>query len=134
MNNILRKTSCVLLIFMAFTMTSCHNSQKSTQQDQGSEIPNSDPQTTYRLIVSFYSPGNGIDHEMLQSFSSFLSEKHPGLTYEKANWGKEGERDYCFLLNELNSKQQEDFIEEAKEVLFPSEKVRVKENQPCKHK
>ena len=119
---------------MAFTMVSCHNTQKSTKQEQESEIPNSDHQTIYRLIVSFYSPGNGIDHEMLQSFSSFLNEKHSSLIYEKVNWGKEGERDYCFLLNELNSKQQEDFIEEAKEVLSSSERVRVKENQPCKHK
>ena len=76
---------------MVLVLFSCRNSQNTTQQENEEEAVETNATETFRLIVSFYSPGNGIDHQAMQSFASFLNDKYPQLVYEKVKWGKEGE-------------------------------------------
>ena len=48
--------------------------------------------------------------------------------YEKKYWGREGEVNFCFMLNELNKDNQEKFILESKNLLSNSTRVRFKES------
>ena len=85
-----------------------------------------------RLIVSFYSPGNGIDHRALALFSADILSKNENITYSKVSWGREGERDYCFQLAELSAEQQVAFIKEVNTLLGSVKRIRILENQECR--
>lgn len=85
-----------------------------------------------RLIVSFYSPGNGIDHKALALFSADILSKNENITYSTVSWGREGERDYCFQLAELSAAEQVAFVEEVNTLLGSVKRVRILENQECR--
>jgi hypothetical protein len=85
-----------------------------------------------RLIVSFYSPGNGIDHKALELFSTEILSKNENITYSAVRWGREGERDYCFLLAELSAEEQIAFVEEVNTLLGSVRRVHILENQECR--
>jgi hypothetical protein len=85
-----------------------------------------------RLIVSFYSPGNGIDHKALALFSADILSKNESITYSTVSWGREGERDYCFQLAELSAAEQVAFVEEVNTLLGSVKRVRILENQECR--
>lgn len=85
-----------------------------------------------RLIVSFYSPGNGIDHRALALFSADILSKNENITYSTVSWGREGERDYCFQLAELSAEEQVAFVEEVNTLLGSVKRVRILENQECR--
>lgn len=87
---------------------------------------------TSRFIVSFYSPGNGIDRKAKAKFDAFLENFEPTLAYTTAKWGREGEVDYCFDLDELTADKQVVFVNSAKELLTASKKVRFSENEKCR--
>ncbi|MFT5952909.1 MAG: LmbE family N-acetylglucosaminyl deacetylase [Bacteroidia bacterium] len=85
-----------------------------------------------RLIVSFYSPGNGIDHKALALFSTEILSKNKNITYSTVSWGREGERDYCFPLAELSAEEQVAFIEEVNTLLGSVKRVHILQNQECR--
>jgi len=88
----------------------------------------------YRLVVSFYSIGEGIDSKNKENFDVFLKNRSQKIIFEQTPWGREGEVDYCFKLNELTSPEQTDFVKKAKEILGKSTLVRINENEKCVHK
>lgn len=96
------------------------------------------PDSMYRFTVSFISIGGGTDRKAKEMFSQFIlqfNEKNKvNIIAEKANWGREGETDYCLKLNELNTQQQDQFISETKTLLKSSTLVRYTENSKCRHK
>ena len=92
------------------------------------------PEDIYGLVVSFYSPGNGIDQRAKSEYIKFLSSNYPALAYEKTSWGREGEIDFCFLLDELTEIQKSQFIKKSKELLSNSKKIHIYENKACTHK
>lgn len=83
----------------------------------------------YRLIISFFSIGEGINLKTNEEFEKFLSSYTPKIKHELITWGREGEKDYCFKLTELTDVQQEEFVRKAKEVT--TKKVHIKENEKC---
>jgi hypothetical protein len=85
-----------------------------------------------RLIVSFYSPGNGIDHKALALFATEILSKNENIIYSTVSWGREGERDYCFQLAELSAKEQEAFIKKVNTLLGSVKRVHILENQECR--
>lgn len=123
-----------LFILPFLALAACHNAKK-THVDQ----PVSTEQETgnMRFIVSFISIGSGTDREAIRQFEAYVlkfEEKNKvKLNVQKTNWGREGEIDYCFKLSEVKAKQQEAFIEETKELLKNSTRVRYMENSPCKN-
>ncbi len=131
----LRSNYAICLLGISFLL-SCGSTKKIKSDDTAVAIESKQIDSTdnYRLIVSFFSPGNGIDHKMNRKFSEFLASNYPKLIYERAQWGKEGERDYCFLLKELTQKKKDQFVRESKELLAASSRVHVYENAPCRHK
>ena len=85
----------------------------------------------YRLVISFFSIGEGVNLKVNEEFEKFISAYSPKVKHELVAWGREGEKDYCFKLTELSSVQQEEFIRKAKEVA--TKKVHIKENEQCPH-
>jgi len=88
----------------------------------------------YRLVVSFFSPGNGIDHKMKREYLEFISNYKAEISYEQTSWGREGEVDFCFSLKGLSKKEQEEYVRKSKELLSKSNRVHLYENVPCRHK
>lgn len=89
---------------------------------------------TTRLVVSFYSKGEGIDVASKEAFVKLLNSNTKRIAYEPIQWGREGEVDYCLELKELSSAEQENFVKKAKELLNKSTLVHINEHAKCVHK
>lgn len=128
----IKYTIISLVVLLTF---SCHSTKKIEKNIETTvENTNSDLGNNFRFIVSFYSPGNGIDRKMKQRYEEFLANNYPKVIYEKINWGKEGEIDFCFMLNEFDEEKKKEFLESSKEILSNSSRIHMYENTPCKHK
>lgn len=84
-------------------------------------MPPAPMEKTIRLVVTFASIGAGIDPNgktMLDGYINSFKEKSGKLVkYGTLAWGREGEYDCEFSLNELNLNEQTDFIKGLKKVL-----------------
>ena len=89
---------------------------------------------SYRLIVSFYSAGEGVDIANKDAFEKFLNSQAKKVVFETIVWGREASTDYCLKLSELTSAEQMDFVKKAKETVSKSKLVHVDENAKCVHK
>lgn len=89
---------------------------------------NDDKKKVYRLVVYFISKGSGVNSEVLQKIDAY-AENHPKKpAVDKIRWGREGEVDYGFMLRELSTKEQDEFVSEVKKIIGRTDLVRVKEN------
>lgn len=86
----------------------------------------------YRLIISFGSECCGIDQKAEKEIGEIIAkyEKKNNVKLERktVRWGKEGERDFCYLLGELSKGEQWRLIAEINAVAKKSKLVDVKEN------
>jgi hypothetical protein len=91
----------------------------------------------YRFIVSMYSIGEGTDLEAANAMQAYLTEyrARTGLKLPvfAVPWGREGEVDFCFTLDELNPSAQKEFIAGLKQKLEFSNLVQYAENERCSH-
>ena len=87
--------------------------------------------SSYRFTVSFISIGSGIDKKAKNQYEQYLKDfelkNNVSISYEKKYWGREGEVNFCFMLNELKKEEQESFILQSKNLLTNSTLVRFKE-------
>ncbi len=99
---------------------------------------NTKQEELYRLSVVFYSIGSGTENNYMRAFEDYIGtyagNVGKNIDYLKTPWGREGETDYCLLLNELSGDEQGNFIAGAKAVLDSAKWVHIYENQPCAHK
>ena len=134
MNKVLQHSKYGLALLALFITIGCNSSKKASKEAPPVEDVKSQSGDNHRLIVSFFSPGNGIDHKAKKKFIEFLSASYPKVKYESNRWGKEGEITLCFLLSELKEKDEVIFIKESKEVLASCNRVHIYENAPCGNK
>lgn len=118
-----------LLTASASILSSCKSSKAANDNVTTTSEPDSGMS---RLVVSFLSPGDGIDHEMRTKYFNWVREQPKEIAYSTVRWGREGEVDYCFTLSELSAAQQKEFVKKSREILAASEKVRVGENEKCR--
>ena len=89
----------------------------------------------YAFTASFYSIGEGTDGNAINSFKSYIEtfnkSENVVLAYVTTPWGREGEVDYCFVLEELSGKQRAKFIEGAKKLFTEKSLVHLNENGRC---
>lgn len=85
-----------------------------------------------RLVVSFISKGEGIDHAAKANLDKWLS-KHPDTKYTVIQKGREGEMKYCFPMKERDEKEQAKLIAEIKTVVGNGDLVQMSENVVCDH-
>ena len=129
------KSRSVILILVVLLTLSCSSTKNANDAAATvTETANSDSADNFSLIVSFYSPGNGIDHKMKKEFLAFLTNNYPKVVYQGTKWGKEGEIDFCLQLDELTESQKEQFVKESRELLSKSNRVHIYENMPCRNK
>ena len=128
------KKTVLFLLLVNFTF-SCSNSKKIA--DNTLEIENSKNNSIYRFTISFFSKGGGTDRKARSEFESFLEnfnkKNEVNLQFIKTSWGREGEVDYCFKLDELKNKKQIIFIKECEDLLKDSKLVHFQEFSECKN-
>lgn len=116
-----------LIIFIVFecVLVSCATSRTNTPQEITS-------QNQCRLVISFISKGGGIDRDAKKNVLDYIENYNKThsltLVYETVRWGREGEVDFCFALEELKKRQQVKFIDELKTLVQKSDCVRISEN------
>jgi len=130
-----------ILIFIAITsFFACSSSKKSTENSNSEFEANSETtaDSIYSLRVSFISIGSGTDRKARKEYEQFIIQFEQSnkvtVLLEKANWGKEGEIDFCIKLTGLNNDLQKQFIQGTKDNLKDSKLVRIYENTSCKYK
>lgn len=129
MNNFLIAISLTVLLSCNSTKTTTQNNTQNNEQTSSN---------LYRFNVSFISIGSGTDGQARKQFLGFIkvyeTKSNIKISMEVANWGREGETDYCLKLSELKSNEQDKFIADTKELLKNSKLVRYSENTICKNK
>jgi len=108
----------------------CHSSQKTTTAlAETTTVIN-------QFTVSFISIGAGTDVSAKTAYDTYIEnfakQNKVKLIYDKVNWGREGEMDYCFDLSPLKADVKALFIEETKRLLASSKLVRYAENTSCR--
>lgn len=86
----------------------------------------------FDLVVAFFSPGNGTDHEAASRLD-FIVGKVEGLRHTRGHWGKEGEHDECFDLSALSAAQRRDFLTKVRAAVGSSDRVTITEHAPCRN-
>ncbi|MBK7966836.1 MAG: hypothetical protein IPK10_17305 [Bacteroidetes bacterium] len=93
---------------------------------------------TFRLVVSFISFGAGTDPESKTILETYVYDyklkNNKVVSYYMIPWGREGEVDCCFLLDELNASEQNYFIEGLKKVIQGRELIQINENMKSRFK
>ena len=125
----------VLFLLLVIFIFSCNNSKKIADNTLATE--NSKNNSIYRFTISFFSKGGGTDRKARSKFESFLEnfnkKNEVNLQFIKTSWGREGEVDYCFQLEELKKKKQIAFIKECEDLLKDSKLVHFQEFGECKN-
>lgn len=85
-----------------------------------------------RLVVSFISQGEGIDRKTKETFDTWLKQKG-NIKFDAHSWGREGEMNYCFALENLSPNEQDKFVEEVRTQLLGRQLVRMNENTSCEN-
>ncbi len=122
------------LLFLVLSCKSNNSSKASDKINQSTVNQNTIQEEKYPLVLSFYSIGSGVDGNHLRKFSEFLESYQPKLNPIITPWGREGEVDFCFTLNELSTKQRNQFVKQVREQLKDCKLVHINENAPCVHK
>ena len=132
------KKILVLLLFAATfsQMTACRlvkRKHKATQSESV-QTEKATEKKTGTVVVSFISFGAGIDFKTVPEFEQFIKDYNArsacGFQYEVKNWGREGERDYCFT--GTGNQCFADFITSLKNKYKGNERILIKENEACR--
>lgn len=82
-----------------------------------------------RVAVSFISFASGIDAPVYDKIEAYIKAHPKKPAFEIIPMGREGERDICMSLKEMNKDEIKVFIEELNKLAKTSDRVKVMENQ-----
>lgn len=112
--------------------------QKQVDETKDKPVPQKADSGLYRIVVMFYSIGEGVESEFVNAFedsiSAFSARIGKNIDYERTSWGREGETDFCMQLFELSEVEKSQFIAQTKSQLKKAKWVNIYENYPCKHR
>ena len=127
-------------VVFALILITCKNNNPSfasTHEEKRTDsiLQNKNDTNSCRLVIMFYSIGEGIDFPISNAFEdsigSYSLKIGKTIDYKKTHWGREGETDFCLKLNELTQPEQLDFISKTKSQLKKAKWVNIYENYPC---
>lgn len=120
----MKKLTLILMATVAVLFANCKTKSKATttSTDDGTKIQ-------CRVAVSFISFASGIDAAAYDKIEAFIKNHPKKPAYDLIPMGREGERDICMGLKEMNKSEQKAFIEELKKLAETSDRVKVNENQ-----
>ena len=118
------------VIAITFVSLSCKTKKNAVASN---DVSLSDNVVKYRVIISFISKGAGTDSKLNENITNFIAgqSKHPSNFIVK--WGREGENDQCYLLNELTKDEQKTFVAGLKKIVNGSDMVLIVENSAALH-
>ncbi|MEI6815458.1 MAG: hypothetical protein WCL14_02515 [Bacteroidota bacterium] len=92
----------------------------------------------YRVSISFYSIGSGINHDAFGKMKPFISDfekaKNVKISVEEYHWGREGEVDFCLPMINIIKDKQQTFVQQLKEAFGNEKMVTITEFCECLHK
>src|SRR5687767_5181708 len=90
-----------------------------------------DPSAAYRVVVSFQSPGTGIDTTAFDEVLALVGAHDIDLSPDIFTWGLEGERNLCFQIAGLNTEAQALFVTDLQAISEAAQYVMVLEHARC---
>jgi hypothetical protein len=102
--------------------TTSSSTPNKTVGDDGTKIK-------CRVAVSFFSVASGIDDAAYTKIEAFIKAHPKKPAFDIIPMGREGERDICMSLKEMNKDEIKAFIEELNKLAKTSDRVNVMENQ-----
>lgn len=128
----MKNIAIVVFGSLALILASC-KAKSSTKTASNTSVTqpmvtNGEQTIKYRLVVSFTSHASGIDAGKYDLILNYIKGHAKKPAYDELPMGREGERDVCMLLKEMNSSEQKTFIEEIKKLAQGSDRVVVNEN------
>lgn len=89
-----------------------------------------------KYTISFSSKGEGYDADAKQAIIKFIKDyelkKDVALKYFEIPWGKEGEFDMCFNLDNMGPHVRKDFATKMNKFIVKYPLVQGITNQPCR--
>jgi hypothetical protein len=126
----MKKISLILLA-CCFVMFASGQSKGKAKKSKlkGTEVQAAgEVKVKYRVVVSFISHASGIDGPKYDAIDNFVKTHAKKPAYDLLMWGREGERDLCFHLKEMNAAEQKTFVEDLKKLAQGTDRVFVNEN------
>ncbi|MBK9636598.1 MAG: hypothetical protein IPO63_01785 [Bacteroidetes bacterium] len=157
----MRTINIIVVVFFTISISACKSSKNSSENAEKTEteivdsIPSNPARPlvsmeiwtheqaklgpdTFRLVVSFISIGAGTDPESKAILEAYVYDyklkNNKVVSYFMIPWGREGEVDCCFTLNELNASEQNNFIDGLKKVIQGKELIQINENMKSRFK
>ena len=129
----------LLLTFLITLSISCKNRKpKSTIIEAATQTDTKSDSLQIRLVVVFISIGEGTDQEAIGKLNTYVDEFNRDYQVKALNvqmpWGREGEVDNCFKLDNFSPNQQDKFIAGVMELFKGNKLVQIQENQPDRFK
>jgi len=126
----MKKLTLIILAAASVMFTNCKTKSKATSSsDSASKVAEDASKLKCRVVVSFISFSSGIDGAKYDAIDAWMKNHPKKPAYDVIAMGREGERDICLSLKEMNSSEQKEFIKELSKQAEGSDRVKVNENQ-----
>jgi hypothetical protein len=130
----MKKITLIVVAISLISFSNCASKKKSqsspTKNESTTEVSSTsgEQKVKYRVVVSFTSHASGIDGAKYEAIENFIKSHPKKPAYDLLPWGREGERDICMNLPEMNNSEQKTFVAELKKLAQGSDRVFVNEN------
>ncbi len=124
----MKKLTLLLLTASSLLFVNCKTKSKATSSDSTTKTAEKETKVQCRLAIGFNSIGSGIDAAAFDKIEAYIKAHPKKPAYELIPMGREGERDICMSLKEMNKDEQKTFIDEIKKMSKTSDRVQVNEN------
>lgn len=120
----MKKIALLLIAAVTVMFADCKTKSKASTStaDGGNTIK-------CRVSVSFISFSSGIDAAKYDAVLAYIKNHPKKPAFDDIPMGREGERDICLGLKEMNSNEQKEFIKELSKIAEGSDRVKVMEDQ-----
>lgn len=125
----MKKITLILLAAVGILFSNCKTKSKATTTSDSSSTATKDVKIQCRVAVSFFSVASGIDGAAYEKIEAYIKAHPKKPAYDIIPMGREGERDICMSLKEMNKDEIKAFIEELNNMAKTSDRVKVMENQ-----
>ena len=121
----------VILAALSLTLMNCKTKSKATSSSDkpNKNVANDGTKIQCRLVVSFWSVASGIDGPKYDEIEAYIKNHPKKPAFEVIAMGREGEKDICLSLKEMNKDEIKAFIAELDKMAKTSDRVKVMENQ-----
>ena len=128
--SLMKKLTLMILAVVSVFFTDCKTKSKATTSSEPNKtVADNGTKLKCRVSVSFISFSSGIDGAKYDVIETWIKNHPKKPSYDVIAMGREGERDICLSLKEMNSNEQKEFIKELNKQAEGSDRVKVMENQ-----